>query len=76
MGYNGHIYRKGEYVEVNTPEEVKRLVGYDVVEKYPVVEKAITELVPPQKVPEKSGTGMIKGIPKLNNKDKNRGKKK
>lgn len=33
MGYNGHVYRVNEYVEVATSAEVKRLVSYGCVVK-------------------------------------------
>jgi hypothetical protein len=74
MGYNDHIYRKGGCVEVDTLEEVKRLVGYGAVEKYPVEEKAVMELAQVPNAPEKSGTGIIKGVSGPKNKSK--GKKK
>jgi hypothetical protein len=76
MGYNDHVYRKGEYVEVDTPEEVKRLVGYGAVEKSPVKKEAAKELPRVQAVPEEPATGIIKGVPRPKNKSKSRGKKK
>jgi len=63
MGYNGSIYRKGEYVEVATPSEIKRLVGYGAVEKDPVTEVKGTDTAEPHKspeVPEEAGTDIVK----------------
>ena len=74
MGYNDHIYCKGEYVEVDTPEEVKRLVGYSAVEESPVEEKAVKERDQLQKAYEKSGTGTISSVTRPEG--KGRGKKK
>lgn len=61
MGYNGHVYRENEYVEVNSPDEVKRLTGYgcvvadpekkepdvvEVKEELPEVKKVVKDYIP------------------------------
>jgi len=32
LGYNEHIYKKGDDIEVSTQAEVKRLTGFGVIE--------------------------------------------
>lgn len=71
MGYNGNIYCKGEYVEVDTPKEVERLVGYGAVK-----EADIPEPGPPQESADVPGTDIVKNVLKTGPKGKSRSKKK
>lgn len=59
MGYNGHIYSKGEYVDLDSPREAKRLLGYPnvLVKPLPVAVKAHVE---PKEVKKTAGTSVVK----------------
>lgn len=63
MGYDGRVYRKGEYVDINSPDEVKRLLGYGVifVNPLPVAVKPDVELKEEKKVVGTSITKTKKG---------------
>ena len=78
MGYNGHVYRKGEYVDLDSPGDAKRLLGYPnvLVKPLTVAVKAAKELPRLQAIPEEPVTGIIKDMSGPKNKSKDRGKKK
>ena len=54
LGYNEQIYVKGDDIEVSTPSEVKRLLGYGHIEVGPLEEplnKKVTSVAKPSKPP-------------------------
>lgn len=62
MGYNGHVYRAGDYVEVITPKEVEMMVREHCVE--PPKAKAINEVTRGGDVKKLEGKDVKNTIPK------------
>jgi hypothetical protein len=59
MGYNGHIYNKGEYVDLDSPGEAKRLLGYPNILVKPL-SVAVKADVEPKEVKKTAGTSVAK----------------
>ena len=59
MGYNGHIYQKGEYVDVISSAEVERLSGYNVIDIEALPVKVEPD-IEPMKVEKAPGSSVAK----------------
>ena len=53
LGYNEQIYVKGDDIEVSTPSEVKRLLGYGHIEVGPLEEPLNKEVAPVANPPKR-----------------------
>lgn len=41
LGYETRVYKEGEYVEISSPSEVKRLFSYGVIERGVIEEEKV-----------------------------------
>lgn len=73
MGYNGHIYKKEEYVDVISSDEVERLLGYGVITVSPL---AVAVKADPEPIKEEEVVDIAKTPDTSVIKEKRRTKKK